>query len=109
MSGKNNKFIQGRRDMLSQIGLTLGSTIASHPIQLLFETILNGMISKAHAQAANPRRYLFIQHYGAPPRWTFDLFLTPYNTTNFAPNSQVGTKYVLSGGRATSVTYATLQ
>ena len=108
MSGKNNKFIQGRRDMLSQIGITLGATIASHPIQLLFETILNGMISKAHAQAANPRRYLFIQHFGAPPRWTFDLFLTPYNTSNFVANAQVGTKYVLSGGRATSVTYATV-
>lgn len=52
---------------------------ASNPINLLFQAIAEGFISKAHAQAmgTDPRRYVCILMEGAPTRWVWDSFLCP--------------------------------
>ena len=96
-----------RRGLLRSIGaISLGAALPG-PTQILFEAILNGIVSKAHAQSLDPRRYLYIQQAGAPSRWTFDLFLTPYST-DFMANGMLGTRYTNAGGRYTGVEYSTI-
>lgn len=101
-----------RRRLLGLFGLATGASIIN-PYAVLCNSILDGIIMKANAQAAGltPRRYLNIQQPGAPSRWTFDLFLTPYSSTNFIKNAMVGTEYVAAteGGvqRFTNVKYTT--
>ncbi|MGZ3742988.1 MAG: DUF1501 domain-containing protein [Pseudobdellovibrionaceae bacterium] len=104
MDPKNLK----RRDFLSLMGLSTGLPLLQSPLQVLIEAIVLGAQQKAMAQSLgiSPRKYLHILQQGAPPRWTFDLFLTPYSSTGFVPNAQLGTTYVHSSG-STSVAYTT--
>ena len=86
-----------------------GATFLNNPMTIFFDHLMNGFVNRAMAETTgiNPRRYIYIQQPGAPPRWTFDLFLTPYEKKNFVSNPMVATKYIASGGRYTDSTYST--
>ena len=73
------------------------------------ESIILGSQQKALAQMAglNPRKYLHILQEGAPPRWTFDLFLTPYSSAGFVASPQLGNKFV-KVGNTFQVAYSTI-
>ena len=89
----------------------LGTLPAAFPVNGLAQMLVNGMIQKAQAAAVGTplRNYVYFSTHGAPPRWVFDLFLTPYNESGFVPNAQVGTVGVAQGGRYTSVRYHTVK
>lgn len=103
-SDHNSKFT--RRDFLNLLGASTSLPLLGSPVQILIESIVLGASQKAIAAdlGITPRKYLHILQETAPPRWTFDLFLTPY-TTNYVSNTQVGTRYSADGK---SVIYQTV-
>lgn len=88
--------------------MSTGLPLLQTPLQILIESIVLGAHQKAMAQSSGlkPRKYLHILQEGAPPRWNFDLFLTPYSSAGFVANAQLGTTYVKSGS-STSLAYTT--
>jgi hypothetical protein len=64
-----------RRDLIK--GLGAFSFLSTQGYLLLVEAITHAIINKAHAQSAAARNYLVFLHGGAPPRWSYDQFLTP--------------------------------
>jgi len=105
----NHKHPFSRRDFLKIMGVTTSLPLMQSPVQILLEAIILGAQTKAKAEMLGlfPRRYLHILQEGAPPRWTFDLFLTPYNTSAFTGKPTFGNRYVGSGGVVTGLTYET--
>lgn len=106
----NHNHPFSRRNFLKIMGLTTSLPLMQTPVQILLESIILGAQRKAEAEILGifPRRYLHILQEGAPPRWSFDLFLTPYNTTAFTGKTAFGNHYVGSGGVATGLTYETV-
>lgn len=91
-----------RRDLLK----ALGTLPLSVPVANLVQVLLSGVAQRAEA-AATGKRYVYIGSAGAPPRWMFDLFLTPYDTSAYIPNGGVGTVGVDPGsGRYTGIRYS---
>ncbi|RYG62055.1 hypothetical protein EON80_23460, partial [bacterium] len=99
-----------RRDILKLFGTSTGLQLFRSPIQILIESIVMGAFNTAHAAANGmaPRKYLHILQEGAPPRWTYDLFLTPYSTSGFVQGASVGTAYNFASSGA-SIRYSTVQ
>jgi hypothetical protein len=77
-----------RRKLLKAM-LELG--LLTGPVGSLAGTMLQS--NPARGQTASDRKYIYIQKFGAPSRWMFDLFLNPLNQTNFMANGMVGTLY----------------
>lgn len=107
MSHSSNKNIN-RRNFLSLFGATTALPLMQSPVQILIESILIGTAQKAHAEVFNysPRKFLQILQNGAPSRWTYDLFLTPYDST-YVRNPYLGTKFTGSS-TYTDTEYATV-
>lgn len=97
-----------RRKLLGWLGVSTAASLLENPYSLVYQNIIDGLLAKASAAGTNPRRYLYIQFAGAPARWTFDLFLTPYSTQGFQSNGNIGTRYVAQNGQYTDVEYATV-
>lgn len=91
----NNHKHTSRRDFLQLLGMATTLPMMQSPLQILIQSIVAGASQSSWAadNALNPRRYLQIIQEGAPPRWVFDLFLTPYDKTGFVANAGVGTQY----------------
>lgn len=106
----SHKLLLDRRTLLKNMGFGLTSMAASRPLQSLIGAMAYSVINQARAQEMGVpyRKYIFLQRPGAPPRWMYDLFLTPYNTNNFTANPMVGTRYKASNGRYTDIEYATV-
>lgn len=98
-----------RRELLHFLGLACSSAALS-PVHLLTQSLISGLATKAYAAdlKLNPRRLLYIQLAGGPPRWVFDQFLNPYNSAGFIPNLQTSTKYKSIDGRYTEAEHKTV-
>lgn len=98
-----------RRDVLKQMGIAIGSAALRNPVQMLIGAVASNFAQRAAAEEVGRayRKYIYMQSHGAPPRWMFDLFLTPYGTENFTSNPMVGTRYRAVNGRYVSPEYAT--
>lgn len=98
-----------RRDLLKEIGLLIAAQPASVPIEFVVRNLWPGMMNKAMAQdlGLKVKQFIYVQQYGAPPRWMTDLMLVPYSSSGFIDSPAVGTKYVASGGRYTGIEYET--
>lgn len=107
MSDTKNNL--NRRSFLNILGASTALPLMQSPVQVLIESIILGAFQSAQAEAGNykPRRYLHILQEGGPPRWTFDLFLTPYDTSAFVANKSVSTKFIGSSNY-TDAQYATV-
>lgn len=72
-----------RRDFLKFL---LGSSalgIASSPLQTIIEAAIFKSLHSAYASTLGPEKFYFaITFPGAPPRWSYDLFLDPYGNSN---------------------------
>lgn len=98
----NEKHYDSRRNFLKLLGKTTTIPLMQGPIQILIESIVNGTVQQAEAAVMGtaPRRLLHILHQGAPPRWSYDLFLTPYASSGFVANKSVVTKFTADGKSA---------
>lgn len=98
-----------RRQFLSYAGSTSLVGLSASPAVALFSTILSGISQKAWAESLGlePRAFVQILEAGAPARWMFDSFLTPYSSTGFNPNPMIGTKFKNVGGRYIGTEYVT--
>lgn len=107
LSHNNHKHFS-RRNFLNILGAATSIPLWQSPAQILIQSIMNGAAQSAAAAVTGvkPRRLLHILHEGAPPRWTFDLFLNPYDPTIVA-NGNVGTVYG-GGSTASGVVYKTV-
>lgn len=92
MSNNHNK-LKSRRAFLNQSIKAMSLPILSHPLQMLIQSIVLGSVRNVMASdvGVSPRKYLYIVQQSAPPRWTYDLFLTPYSNKGFVANSGLGT------------------
>lgn len=105
MSLKSN-----RRDFLRSAALGIGTLGFS---ESLLARLFEHLTYKAFAQTLNPNPsgyYFHITFPGAPPRWMFDLPLTPSGLTssNFINGGGFGTLFEKSGSTS-NVTYAALK
>lgn len=106
---KKTKLLSQRRNFLKQSAAGAGAFYLQCKWQLLFQALHNGLAaSQAQAAQESTRRYIFITQFGAPSRWTFDQFLTPYSSLGFVANAHLGTKYK-SATTYVDVEYATIQ
>jgi hypothetical protein len=82
----------GRRDLLRAMGSGLALFT---PVEMLAQTMINGMFAKAAAAAggARPRNYLVVNMYGAPARWGFDNPLRVNPGEALLPGAMVGTRF----------------
>lgn len=98
-----------RRDLLKLIGHTAAGVYASTPLQIFLSSIALSGLSKVAHSAESPRRWVDLKFDFAPPRWVYDLLLTPYDGgATFVANPGLGTRYVAVGGRYVDVQYATV-
>lgn len=70
-----------RRDFLKFLlgGSAMG--MCSSPLQTLIEAAVYKSLHQAYASPLGPEKFYFsISFPGAPPRWSYDLFLDPYGT-----------------------------
>ena len=106
----NKKMKIDRRAFLNKSKVPMASLLFSHPLGILFDTIVRGALNSAYAESmgTKPRRYIQIFQSGAPERWMFDLFLTPYSNSNFSPFPHLGTRYTAVNGRYEGLQYSTI-
>ena len=95
-----------RRDLIEQTG-ALGS---AHFAYRLLATMLTSVpfANELYGQTTS-KKYISLQFPGAPARWMFDLFLTPYESKDFMSNPMVGTRFSDIGSTYTEVVYETIQ
>lgn len=90
----SNKKIE-RRDFLKSALFTT-SLVGMSPVEMLFSSMIEGIVSEANAAAANAsvlNNYMHISLSGGPPRWMFDLPLMPNGTKdNIGTNKMLITK-----------------
>lgn len=105
----NNNYFS-RRNFLKIMGTTTSLPLMQSPVQILIESIILGAQRKAHADiiGITPRRYLHILQEGAPPRWSFDLFLTPYNTAAYTGKPTFGNRFLGNGSIVQEMGYETV-
>lgn len=97
-----------RRELLNNFGFAIGGASFLNPAGILIESLLNGMVNSALAAEMPTRRYLYIQQPGAPSRWMWDLFLTPYGSAGYQQNPMVATRFAAVDGRYTNLKYETV-
>ncbi len=100
---------QSRRDVLKLLGA--GAAVASSPMELFLDKLVPSLIERAVAKdtKALANKYILIQQFAAPPRWMYDLFLSPYGSNpmaNIMANGSVASE-LTGGSRYTGVTYKT--
>jgi hypothetical protein len=100
---KNSK--QSRRDFLKNSGVSLFGLSRFGALSTL---IVNSIINKSIAQTNGVNKmYLYLQQYGAPSRWSWDLPLTPDgNTSKLIRTPFIGTCFS-GGARNDKLEYAT--
>ena len=102
-----NKNSLSRRDVLKLLGY--GSLAAMTPVEIFLENLIQGILAKGFANETKEfsKKYVLIQEYAAPPRWSFDLFLNPYEPDSIVmANGSVKTQYSGSN-RYTNAIYKT--
>ena len=104
--------ILSRRQFLSLIGVGALYIKNSDPLNMLFRSLVDGLISDAQAQsgAPAPKNYISILFPGAPTRWVWDGFLNPNNETlsknNAVANWLVQDSYIAApSSNYSNVTY----
>lgn len=105
---KDSRFDNSRREFIQGSAL---SALGLTNMGLLAEAVFQGIFHKAYAQENGiiNKNYIFIGQAGAPPRWAFDLPLTPDGQKGkFIACPQVGTRYE-GGTRYTEVVHDTYQ
>lgn len=89
------KTSAARRHFLSQMQKFLGLGVLAQPmVALMFEQILQKAFAQTLSNSNSSNFYLHLSFPGAPPRWQFDLPLTPFGKTasNFKPGA-FGTQF----------------
>ncbi|MEQ1875998.1 MAG: hypothetical protein ABL958_05085 [Bdellovibrionia bacterium] len=88
-----------RRELLLSVGTASAASLLKSPVEILTESLLSGLLQGAQAQSRTgpARNYLHISLFGAPPRWFFDLPLTPFSNAGFVPNAMVRNRYAGGG------------
>jgi hypothetical protein len=98
-----------RRKFLKNAGSAAGGAVlAAHlpPVEKLVQLILRDTLSKAHADSGTSK-YIYVDLYGAPPRWVFDQFLESKTGQSIDPSPMAATNYVSSAGSVTGTEYRT--
>lgn len=107
MSPKNKaqNYIPSRRRFIQNSAV---SALGLSQMGLLAQVVFDGIFQNAYAQANGfSKNYVYISQEGAPPRWYFDLPLTPDgNKEKFRTSKNIGTRYTGSS-RYTDIEYAT--
>ncbi|MGH1468345.1 MAG: DUF1501 domain-containing protein [Bdellovibrionales bacterium] len=98
-----------RRDILKLLGA--GAAVASSPMELFLDQLVPSLIERASATEteALANKYILVQQFGAPPRWMYDLFLSPYGNNpmaNIMANGSVASE-LTGGARYTGAAYKT--
>lgn len=108
--GRKRSELDSRRDFLRILGISSAAQLTSYLSPTLMNSVFDGVIAKAHAATSgiNPRKYIYLNQPGGPSRWTYDLFLNPFNSNLYSHNAGIGNKYVATNGRYEDVTYATV-
>ena len=94
----------------SVLKTSLSSSLAIPKSSAVVSSILTSIATSSMAQGQNQfnKKLITMFQAGAPPRWMFDLALTPDGDTSKLLRSRwIGSRYEQSGGRYTGTVYAT--
>lgn len=96
-----------RRGFLGSAAGVAGAASVFDPVAFFMRNFTGSLVAQARAEVKGeiPRRFMYIQMYASPERWTYDLFLNHKNESGMIPNPNVVNRYVQSGSRYTSGTY----
>jgi Protein of unknown function (DUF1501) len=94
---------KSRREFLKDVGR---AGLAASVVDSIFMSLLKSQSNVAWAQSgAQFTKFLNLNLFGAPPRWSYDLFLNPNNSaTAFMPTPMISNGYT-GGARFTEPTY----
>ncbi len=88
-----------RRELIKIMGLSAYAA-SRDPFKIALATTMSGIVERAVAGESTgpqPRNYIMLQLYGAPPRWTWEP-IAPFDNQNLIlPNNSVTTKYNVGG------------
>ena len=94
---KQKLIYPSRRQFLGMMGSSALAPLAVSPLTVLMTSLVDGILAKSQAQAAGmslpPRNYVFINFAGGPPRWVWDMPLTPYKQEALIKNNHVNTRF----------------
>ncbi|MEQ1878150.1 MAG: hypothetical protein ABL958_16020, partial [Bdellovibrionia bacterium] len=102
--------VVSRRQALSMMGLCGFAGTVRGPAELLVNGLVDGLFAKAQAQATGqvPRNHVFVNLIGGPPRWFWDLPLSPYDgLLPMIRNPHVNTRFASGGVSAGVPEYTT--
>lgn len=106
--GRSKDMFRNRRDFLKYLGAA--TAVASSPVELLIDQLALNIVHKASASEELTNKYILLQQYAAPPRWMYDLFLSPYGKnplSSVMKNGSVVSEFTATGGRYTGGKYNT--
>jgi len=95
------KLHLSRRQALSLLGVGGASAALIDPVNMLISGLVDGIISKAQADAKTvvPRNFVYIGLPGAPARWGFDLPLFPYSGDHKNVHPFINTRFKEAPGQ----------
>ncbi len=91
-----------RRQFLAMMG-SASLPVISHPLSILVAGLADSIIMRSQAKAADilqPRKYVFLNLAGGPPRWLWDMPLAPYSNEQIVRNATVNTRFTSSTAAA---------
>ena len=97
-----------RRKFIKNMSLSVASLST---VEIFLQLMCEGLLNKAMAaeSSANPNKYILIHQAGAPPRWMYDLFLSPYQpeASNVLAQTSIVSEFIDNAGRYDNSRYKT--
>ncbi|AHI06486.1 hypothetical protein BDW_09930 [Bdellovibrio bacteriovorus W] len=97
MSSNRRKFLKDSAKILTLAGLS--NTMANAVVQSIAKS---AFASSATSMGSN-KKYIYLSLDGAPPRWFFDIPLTPNGTSDHYPSNNIIGNYIAKDGANVSV------
>lgn len=98
MSSNRRQFLKDSAKILTMAGLS--NTMANAVVQSIAKS---AFASSASGMASN-KKYIYLSLDGAPPRWFFDIPLTPNGSSDYYPANNIIGNFIEKDGTKISVT-----
>lgn len=98
MSSNRRQFLKDSAKVLTMAGLS--NTMANAVVQ----SIAKSAFANSASSMGSNKKYIYLSLDGAPPRWFFDIPLTPNGTSDYYPANNIIGNFIEKDGSKISVT-----